>query len=301
MKAFFYMVLAALCLASIGVLVKLIGNAIPVMTLNFFKIFIGFLFLLAVTPAFDKKFLKVDLKKVEKYFWIGVVYACSISLYTAANLFAPVQNVVLIHYVYPFFVLPLAYILLKEKITKTKVITLIIAAIGIIIINPISLDANMLGNVMALISAILFALLVTEMRSVDRAHNPGSIVWFFFFATILLFPFMLIYGLGNIGSVLHYLILLGIIGSGLAYLLYSIALQEMEAETASVVAMILTPITSIILAVFLIGELIDYRIIIGGAILIFAGIYLEVHCKKVKCEEQIETPITKKVVKTKQK
>ncbi|MBT4596846.1 MAG: hypothetical protein HOC95_02600, partial [Candidatus Diapherotrites archaeon] len=47
-------------------------------------------------------------------------------------------------------------------------------------------------------------------------------------------------------------------------------------------------------AVFLIGEILDYRIIIGGILLIFAGIYLETHCKKVKCDEKIETPITKK-------
>jgi len=294
MKAYLYMILAALCLASIGVLVKMIGNAVPPLTLVFFKLFIGFLFLLIVTPFVSTKFLRVDLVKVEKYFWIGVVYAFAISLYTVANLFAPVQNVVVLHYIYPFFVLPFAYLLLKEKITKTKLITLVIAIVGIAVINPFSLDANIFGNMLALVSAVVYALLITEMRSVDRNHSPGSIVWFLFFATILLFPFMLIYGLGNIVSVLPHLIALGVIGSGLAYLLYSIALEEMEAETASVISMIITPLVSIVLAVFLIGEILDYRIIIGGILLIFAGIYLETHCKKVKCDEKIETPITKK-------
>jgi drug/metabolite transporter (DMT)-like permease len=122
--SYVYMVLAALCLATIGVLVKLIGNNVPVMTLNFLRIFIGFVALIIFIPFIDRTWFKVTKKDLKEFFLIGVVYAIAISLYTSANIFAPIQNAVLINYSYPFFVLLFGYFLLKEKVTRTKLITL---------------------------------------------------------------------------------------------------------------------------------------------------------------------------------
>jgi drug/metabolite transporter (DMT)-like permease len=99
------------------------------MVLNFYRVFFGFLFLLLVLPIIDKKTFRISTKDTITSAFIGLIMAVSISLYTTANLYAPVQNVVLINYSYPFFLLFFAYFLLKEKITHTKIITLIIAII----------------------------------------------------------------------------------------------------------------------------------------------------------------------------
>jgi drug/metabolite transporter (DMT)-like permease len=291
MKAYLYMVFAALCFATIGVLIKLIGDAVPIMSLSFLRTFIAFIFLLAITPVANKGFMKVNPKKIPKFLGIGIIYAISTVLFNTANLQTSVQNAVFLHYVYPFFVLFFAYFLLKEKITKTKAITLAIALIGISIINPFDITSNIFGNLLALLGAVFFAILITEMRSVDKEHCPGSIVWFIFFASLTLLPFAFIYGFGNWVSVWPYLLLLGVISTGLAYILYNLALENMDAENASIITMIITPVVSISLAFFIIAEQIKIQTAIGGLLMIIAGIYLETHSKNIKKEEAFETKV----------
>ncbi len=281
-----YMVLAALCLGTIGVLVKLIGDTIPIMTLNFFRIFFGLLFLLAVVPFLDKKWYKITKKDAKDFFLIGSIYAISLSLYTAANIFTSIQNAVLLNYSYPFFVLVFGYFLLKEKITLTKIITLIIAAAGLLIINPFQFGESNLGNMLALTGAVFYGLLIVNMRKEGKTHGIGAVVWFFLFASILLSPFPFIYGLGEISSSIVYLVILGIVSTALAHLFYNLALKRIEAETGSLIAIMITPILSIVLASVVIGEQIMPETIMGGGLLMLAGICLESHNRKLRKEKE---------------
>ena len=162
---------------------------------------------------------------------------------------------------------------------------------GIAVINPLDVTTNIYGNLIAVLGAVFYAILVTEMRSVDKEHCPGSIVWFVFFAALALLPFAFIYGFGDWISVLPQIILLGVVSTGLAYMLYNLALEQMEAENASVIAMIITPIVSILLAFFIIAEQINFSSIIGGGLLVVAGIYLETHSKQIKKEEAFQTQV----------
>ncbi|MFC2153920.1 DMT family transporter [Candidatus Altiarchaeota archaeon] len=282
MKGIFYMIVAALCLGTIGVMVKLIGTEVHYMTLNFYRVFLAFIFLICTVPFFDKSAFNLTRKESAEYFMVGLLLAIALSLYTTANLFAPVQNVVLINYIYPFFVLIMAYFFLGEKITNTKIATLFIALCGLIIINPFQSGLYTFGNSLALFGALFYAILITEMRKENRDHTIGDVIWFFFFAAVLLSPSPLLFGFGNLGAVWPYLLILGIIGSGLAYLMFNLALETLEAEVASIIATIITPITSIILAVVVIEELLQMRVIIGGILLIIAGVYLETHNREVK-------------------
>jgi len=280
--SYIYMILAAILLGGIGVLIKLVGDAVPMMSLSFFRIFFGFLFLLIIVPFIDKTWYVLKKRDYGDYFIIGLIFAISLSLYTAANLFAPIQNVVLINYSYPFFVLLFGYFLLRERITKTKIITLLIAAAGLIIINPFQFGAHAIGNVLSLIGAFFYGLLITEMRKEDKSHGIGDVIWFFLFASIILSPFVFIYGVGNLSQVLVYVLLLGVLSTGLAYLLYNLALEHVEAEIGSIIATIITPLISIVLAFMIINESINLKTIIGGALLIIAGVYLETHNKRLK-------------------
>ncbi len=279
---YIFMIIAAILLGTIGVLVKTIGDAIPVMTLNFYRLFFAFLFLVMVVPFIDKKWHKISKQDAKEYFIIGVLYAISLSLYTAANRYAPVQNVVLINYSYPFFVLLFGYFLIKEKITTTKIITLIISSIGLAVINPFQFGEGTFGNVLALIGAVFYGLLITEMRKEDEGHTIGDVIWFLMFGSLVLLPFPFIYGFGDFMSVWPLLLILGFLSTGLAYLLYNLALQKIEAEICSMTATILTPLVSIALAIIILSESLSTRTLIGGSLLIIAGIYLETHNKEIK-------------------
>ena len=66
MKGYVAMCLTGFFLGTIGLFVKLIGNEMHYMTVNFFRIFIGFLFLLFTVPFFDKKTFSVTRIDITK-------------------------------------------------------------------------------------------------------------------------------------------------------------------------------------------------------------------------------------------
>ncbi|MAG47887.1 hypothetical protein CL617_04740 [archaeon] len=282
MKPHFYAILAAFFAGTVGILVKLSGTDIHPMTLVFYRVFLAFLFLLIFVPLIDKNTFKINKSDLKTFFFVGVLIAIAIALFTIANTLAPVQNVFLLVSTAPFFVLIIAYFWLKEKITSTKIITLIIAIIGLIIINPFQ-SGFALGNLLAIITALFYALFITAMRNTDKDHSIGSVVWFFFFSTLILLPFPFIYGFGSFSlESLKYILLLGFIATALQFLFYNMALKKVEAETDSLINTIVSPIVAIILAVLIISEPLNLRTIIGGSILVFSGIYLETHKKKLK-------------------
>lgn len=282
MKNYLYLGIGTMFLATISTLVKLVGNNVHFMTLMFYRVLFAFLFLLIIVPFLDRKAFKLSKKDIKDYFLLGVLWTIGASMFVTANLFAPVQNIVLIHSIYPFFVFLFAFVLLREQITKTKIVTTIIAFIGLAIINPFQSGAYETGNILALFSALVWALVITEMRKEDKSHTIAHIMWFFFFAVLLLLPMPFVFGFGNLAIAWPYVLFLGLVSTGTAYLFYNFGLQKIEAEEASVITTIINPIFAIVFAFLVIAETLEFKTIIGGTILIIAGVYLETHRKKLK-------------------
>jgi len=267
----------------IGVFVKLIGDKVHFTTLVFYRMLIAFIFVLIIIPFMDKNFMKIKKKELSHYILVGILLAITFSLFTVANVFAPVQNVILISNFAPFLVLILGAIFLRERITRDKIITLIIAFVGIIILNPFKLNESFLGNSLALVQALSFAVLVVIMRKENKEHLIGSVVWFLFFATLFMLPFPFIFGFGDLsGNVLWYILVLGILSTGVAYLLQSLAMQKVTAGISSIIIMVSMPIAGIVFAFIILNEPLNLRILIGGVVLIGAGIYLQVRNKEFK-------------------
>lgn len=281
-KYYIYMIIAALLLWTVWIMVKLIWDSVHFMVLNFYRVFGWFLFLIIALPLIGTSQLQIWKKDLKTSFWVWLIMAISLSLYTTANLYAPIQNVVLINYSYPILVLILAYFFLKEKITKTKIVTLILAILWLAIINPLQVGEWLIWNIIAIFWAIAYAILITYMRKINKNHNIWIILRFFFFASLILSPSILIRWIWDLHTVRPYIIVLWIISTGLVYLFYNLALEKLEAETWSIIAMIITPIISILLAYIIINESLNIKTIIWWAILISAWLYLELHNKKLK-------------------
>lgn len=279
MKPVIAMVLTGLCLSTVGLFVKLIDSQIHFMTLNFLRFFIGFLFLLMVMPIIDSTVFKFKKKDLKDYSLIGLLFALALSCYSTAFYFTNMQTAVMINYSYPIYLLFFAYFILKEQITRTKVISLCLALVGLIIINPLSSTGNSFGNMLAVFGAFFFALLIVYMRKEDQNHTIGSVVWFLGFASLFLFPFALYYGFEGLTQTLPYVLSLGIISTGIAYFFYNIGLEQLDSETSAIITLIVTPLTSIILALVVINEELVGTSILGGLFLLSSGIYLNLSSK----------------------
>lgn len=277
MKNYIFVILAAAFFGTIGIFIKLIGDSVPPMVINFYRVFFAFLTLLFVCPVLDKNTFKVKKKDLKFYVPIGFMIALTVSLTNLAFVFAPVQNVAFIISMFPLFVFIFAYFLLNERITMVKIIALVIAGIGLFIMNPLRSE-GMLGSIFAIISTAIYGLLVPIMRMVDKTHSIGHVFWFFFFALFFLLPFPFIYGLGDFSI---YLVFMGVVSTGIAYLLQNLALEKVEAETSSIILTIVSTMVAITLALFILEEPFNLQILLGGALLVSSGIYLQTHRKRL--------------------
>ncbi len=280
MNSYLKVLIAALILASIGILTKLIGSDIHPLVIGFYRAFFATITLAILCPIIDKTTFKPKKKDLKMYIFIGFMFALTMSLTSLAYINTPIQNITLITSTAPFFVLLFAYFLLRERITKTKIITLIIAIIGLIIINPIKAEGS-IWNILAIIIAAVDGFLVVMMRKEDKSHPIGDVFWFFTFASIFLLPFAIIFGPGKISI---YAILIGLVTTGVGYFFYNLGLEKIEAEIGSIIMTITIPVVSIIFAVTIINEKLVPTTLIGGAILIAAGVYLETHNKTLKAK-----------------
>ena len=262
---------AGILIGLIGIFVKLIGDAVPAMSLNFFRMLFAFLATLVIVPFFDKNAFKVSKSDLKGHAFVGFLMAATFSLYVLAMLNAPVSNVVLISSLYIFFTAILAYFLLKEKLTRKHLIYIPLALIGLYFIYPFSGIAR-LGNAFALMQSVLFASLIIFLRKEGREHGIGSVMWFFLFATLFLSPFVFIYGVGNLTSVIHYILLLSIVSTSLVYLLMTYGLQKARANTAAIISFVSVPLASILFATLIINEPMPRNIVIAGIFLLSAGL-----------------------------
>ena len=131
MKKFTYMILAGILWGFIGISVKLIDNEINPFSLNFFRFLTAFIILLILSPLLGKEKIKLKKENFKPYAIIGFLFALTSSLFVYAVSRTTISDTVLLQSVQPFFLMFIAYFWLKEKITVTRIVTLIIGLIGI--------------------------------------------------------------------------------------------------------------------------------------------------------------------------
>jgi len=257
----------------IGIFVKLIGSSMPMMSMSFFRVLFGFLFVAGMMP-FLKGSLKLERKDLKHFIAIGFLMALTFTIYNIAFLYAPIGNVALLVNCYVIFTAILAYLFLKEKLMKRDLFLMMCGLIGIAIMSPLSPGA-MIGNLLGIASGIAYAMLLVYMRYVERHHTVAAVFWFLLFATIMMLPFPFIEGVAGLWGNLLWLVLLGALPTGLAYVLLAYGLEKTDAETSSILIVLVTPLSSIMFAWIVFREVLMASIFFGGIILLFAGVLLE--------------------------
>jgi drug/metabolite transporter (DMT)-like permease len=281
-RSILFLIIGTLTFSTQGLFIKLCGDSIAPPTLNFYRIFFAFCGLAIITPLLDKNTFKVDKGSLREYAFLGAVLAIGSLLYTWAFTQAPISNVILIAYSYPLFVLLFAPTFTKEKIDKRKFLILLVALLGIGILNPFKSGPYFWGNLVAIFSAVFYAITIIGYRKEETSHGVGSIFWTFLFASLFLSPLPFFSGTEGVASNLPILVVVGIFSTGLSHLLINLGLRAETASLASLIDLILSPIFAILLAVFFIQESVNSQIILGGSLLLMAGILLEIHQHRIQ-------------------
>jgi drug/metabolite transporter (DMT)-like permease len=285
MKTFLSLLAVTLAEATIGVFVKLTGDAVPIFTLNFYRVMFAALFLGIAMAFINTSFWRFPRQNLRDIIIVGILIAAQISFFNIAMSLAPIANVVIFWSVAPFFVFIFSWLFLGEKAKKQHVIIFMLAFVGLLIAEPFQAEA-MLGNLIALGDGAIYAGLVTYMRHERNTESTNDVFWFMVAATILLSPAVFIFGPGAVLAassnalfgvevpVLLWVISLGVISTGIAYLFISVVLKTIDANVYSLVDIVVSPIVAAFFGFLIFGEVPSVNIIYGGGLLLASGFWL---------------------------
>lgn len=201
--------------------------------------------------------------------WIGAIAYCGcVSCFVLATKMTTAANAILLQYTAPVFVALLSTWFLNEKTTRRDWFTIFMVLGGMIFffIDKVS-AGSMLGNMIAVLSGISFALFIVCMRMQKDASPYGSVL----IGNLLTFIISLFFWSN---TSLNYTNLLGILSLGLlqlglAYVLYSYAIRHVPALKATLITSV-EPILNPIWVFLLIGEQPGFYAMIGGFIVLGA-------------------------------
>lgn len=194
-------------------------------------------------------------------------------------------------YTSPIFVTLLSAIFFKEKLTKTKLLALLLAILGCALVSGIAsgigttpspgagdiVSPSFLGIALGLGSGIGYALYSIFGRfALDKGYSPFMVTAMTFtFACVGVLPFIDIAGLVtrliNEPKYIVLALVMGLVGSCTPFALYTLGLRYMEASKAAILAT-LEPIVTALVGTFFYKEPIDIFVIVGIAMVLVAGI-----------------------------
>lgn len=279
-------ILGAICLslaASIWggmyVVSKYVLDFIPPLTLVWLRFIIAFVVLYGILKLAEKKQKKkVTLRKKDwlLFAWIGFIgYFISITCQFIGTKLSDAHTGSLVTSATPAFMIIFAALILKEKLTARRLLSTIIATIGVIIVIgwDIEIGSYFIGTIILVGAAITWALLSIYVKIASIQFSSLVIITYaIFFSLFFITPFM-IWELqaASIGTVNTYVILgvlyLGIVSTAGAFFLWNKGLELLDASIGSLF-FFFQPIVGSLLGWLLLNETLNSNFFIGGILII---------------------------------
>lgn len=276
MKAKFNFILAMLIFGSISIFVKNIHLSSSEIAL--FRGVIGSVFLIAAS-FFVKQ--RLSLKWIKKNIILLILSGAAIGfnwifLFESYR-YTTISIATLSYYFAPVFVLFLAPFILKERLTFGKILSIIIAMIGLfLVIGSGNLNGHYqhgLGIMYGLFAAALYASVILMNKFIKDLSDFDTTVTQLIIAALVLFPYVLLkdsfhFSEMNTKSII-FILLLGILHTGIAYFLYFGAIKQLKGQTIAIFSYI-DPISAVIFAFIFLQERMTISQMIGGILILGA-------------------------------
>lgn len=185
----------------------------------------------------------------------------------------------LIYYVGPIFVLLFSPILFREKLTGKKLVSVIIVGIGLICISGsvVVIGMNSLGLLFAAFSAFFYAALIVFNKQISYTSGMQTAALELDVAFFVVLVYTLCTsGLPHLtGNDLPYIVVIGFINTGLAYLLYFSGLQKLSGQSVALISYI-DPVSALLFSAILLHEVMTPVQVAGAALIIGGAMFGEI-------------------------
>ncbi|MBQ3492930.1 MAG: EamA family transporter [Clostridia bacterium] len=229
------------------------------------------LLLLIIILITDAKSLKVELKDLFVFLCSGAfgISVFSLCYFKAIHILGGASVPSLLLNTSPIFVLIIASIFFKEKITLNKIVAIVMAVFGVACVSGVFNGVGAIsleGLIFGILSGLGYALYSVFTKSVAKKYNPLVINFYaYLFAMLVVVPASGIFN--DIGLLITpkgalYSLGLVVLCTAVPSVLYSFGMKNLNVSTVSVMAMI-DPVTATVIGLAIMSESISVFKIVG--------------------------------------
>ena len=285
-------ILSTILFAIMIALIKLVGDEVPTGQIVFARSFFALipLFALASMQGSWRDCLRTEQP------WLharrSIVGTTAMFCWFAAITMIPLPEATAISFLAPLIIVALAALFLKEVIRAYRWSAVAIGFVGVLIILGPRLsfsgdDVGLAGALLAAMSTILMAVAVIMVRQMTRSENNAAIMFYFFATAAGVSLFSLYWGWvipdWETGIML---VAIGFLGAGGQ----TCATQAFRVSEASLLAPYdyVNMVWAVIIGIVLFAEYPSLQVLLGGACVILAGLFVLFRERRLGIESKAE-------------
>ncbi len=209
----FWMLIAGLLFACMGVFVKLGAPYFSNLELVFYRSFIG---LLLVSAILIHKHGTLRTRYWKSHIWRGISGSIALVLFFYCITRLPLATAITLNYTSPLFLTLLTLLVFRESFSIPMILAVLIGFIGtLFVLRPTFDNEHLFTGLLGLLSGFLAAVAMFNVRQLGRCGEPDYRIVFYFslIATLMSAAILLMTATHSL-SWDHFLILIGLALSG---------------------------------------------------------------------------------------
>jgi|Deesub1362B_J571_1020462.scaffolds.fasta_scaffold03436_1 drug/metabolite transporter (DMT)-like permease len=270
-------VTSALIWGSVGIFARF--SRLDGLSLTFLRVSLGSLAFLMIFSFQDKTWIKTVFQKIRLKFWwillLGVALALNWVFLFTALLYTQIAKVILIYYMAPIFATLMSIKFLNERITTFRAFLIGLAFFGaFLMVSEAKFelgDRDFVGMSFAFLGAIFYAMIPTLGRFLKNIESEVLTFAQLAVASVVLLPLV---GMGKASfsnAIWWAVVILVLVHTVFALLNYMSGLKDVEVNEAALLSY-LDPLSAIIYAFLVFGEIPSFRTLIGGGLILLASV-----------------------------
>lgn len=222
---------------------------------------------------------RIDFKKIKKEVPLllasGMAMGINWILLFQAYKYTTISVATLSYYFAPVIVTVVCPFLFHEKLTGKQIICFIMSTVGLVLIIGVggfgTAGTDMMGILFGLGAAAFYATVILLNKFIKNVAGIHRTLLQFVAAIIILVPYVgFTSGItlsGMDGKGWAFLLIVGLIHTGITYCMYFSALKDLSGQEASILSYI-DPLVAVLVSVLILGEKMTLMQVVGGALIL---------------------------------
>ncbi|WP_157152713.1 DMT family transporter [Brachyspira murdochii] len=238
---------------------------------------------------YNKSLIKIHLKDIFIFISAALIGMLGVNIFFNESVsFLSLSLAAVLLSLSPIFVLLLSYFLYKEKITLKKLISIILAFVGCILVSNIlksEIKISLWGVISGLLAAFSYALysIISKKAMLKGYHSLTITLYAFIFIAIITAPFadwnLIIDLIKKDNNIFIFIILHSLLVLILPYVFYTVSLNYMDTGKASILASC-EPIAASVFGIIFFNEIPNIFSVAGIILTITALTLLSINTNK---------------------